>query len=171
MGHLFVYLELLYRSSGIAAADDRCTLVFSHGLCNSLCACFELLEFEYAHGAVPHNCLGCLDCVGIILDCLGADIHAHPAVGHLVGINRLYLAVRIEFIADLAVNREKKLNALLGCLLLQIARKIKLISFAERIADIHSVSGKEGICHTAADDDCIGLLDKVLDNENLVGNL
>ncbi len=171
MRHLFVYPELFYRSSTVTAAYNCCALICSHCLCNSLCAGFELLEFEYSHGTVPHDSSSLCDLIGVKLDGLGTYVHSHPAVLHLIGIDCLCFALGIESVTDFTVYGKKKLYALLLGFLLKVDRKIKFISLAERITNVHSVGSEEGIRHASAYDNGVSLFDKVLYNEYLVGDL
>ena len=65
--------------------DDLLGQSLGHGL-GALGKCLEL---ENAHGAIPNDGLCVFDRVGEKLNGLGADIHAHPAIGDSVNGNDL----------------------------------------------------------------------------------
>ena len=163
--------ELLNSRCGIAAADDGNSGGCGYGLCDQTCSFGESVKFKYAHGSVPYNRLGRCDGLGEKSDRLGSDIKAHPAVRHLRGINCLCVGIGGESVGYDVVNGEKKLNALGGCFFEEALGKVKLVGFAERRSDGIALCCEERVCHTAADDDRVGLFDQVVDNADLVGNL
>ena len=69
------------------------------------------------------------------------------------------------------INRQEQLNALVSSLLEQAECQLDLVFLAERGADLAALCLGEGVGHAAADDDGVALVDQVLDNADLVGNL
>ena len=171
MGHLVCEAQLLDRCCGVAAADDRNGAGRCDRLGNFLGADSEGIELKYAHRAVPDDRARVLDRVREQLDGLGADVHAHHVVRQLAGFVNDRLRIRAEVVAADRVNRQKQLDALVLCLLDQAEREVHLVLFAQRGADRAALRLGEGVGHAAADDDGVALVDQVVDDVDLVGNL
>ena len=68
------------------------------------------------------------------------------------------------------IDRKKELHTFVGSLLNHFTGVVQSVFFQKRLADLLALSLQEGIGHTAADDDGVGLLEEVIDDSNLVGD-
>ena len=66
------------------------------------------------------------------------------------------------------INRQKQLHALAGSLLHHLQSIIQLILLAQRIADLLALGLGKCVSHTAADDQGVYLVKKVIDHIDLV---
>ena len=130
----------------------------------------KIRHFKAAHRSVPYNSLGIFYSVTEQFFCLRSDIHAFPSVRDLAGRYGLDITVIGECIADPIVNRKKKFYTFVRCFFLHIKSILQIIIFAERSTDLSAFSFGECISHSAADDQCIYLIQQVVDNGNLAGN-
>ncbi len=170
MGDLVGIAELLDRSRAVAAADDRDGAAVGECLRHGLGANGELVKLKHAHGSVPDDGARAADGIGKQLDGLGADVHAHQILGD-VALDEDRLGVGGELGSALVVDRQEELHAVglgLGKHLLGV---IKTVRLEQGLANLEALGLLEGIGHAAADDDGVGLLEQVVDDVDLVGDL
>ena len=131
----------------------------------------ERLHFEHAHGAIPEHRFAFSDSGSIGGLGFGADVETHHVRGHRVGRAGRGIRVFGEFIGNNHIGRKQHLHATLFSLLEHLARALDPILFFKRRANLVTLSKQEGEAHAATNDDGIGLVDKSVDNANLVGDL
>ena len=178
MAHLSSLAALLNGADGVAAADDRDATVGLDGrnrIANTVRTLGKGRELEAAHRTVPDDRLGALDGLAEELDRLRTDIETHPAVGN-VALERLELDVAgvllgRELVGNNVVDREKNLDALGSGSLEHLAAVGDLLVLAKRGADLKALSLLEGVSHTAADDECVNLVEEALNDRELIGDL
>ena len=81
------------------------------------------------------------------------------------------MTVGIVLVSDVVVNGKKNLHTLSLCLVKQLVCKVELVILTERGADLVTACLVEGISHSAADDEGVNLLNEVVDDTDLVGDL
>ena len=175
MAHLVSKAELDYRSRAVAAADDCCSVCLCKSLCYCDRTCRECGVLKYAHWSVPNNGLCALNSVCKELLSLCSDVKAFHVCGDCVNVYNLNVDRSVDGVrevgSDSCVNGEKKLFAELLSLGDHLLAVVELAVVNERLADLFALSLEEGVCHAAADDESVALLEEVGDNVELVCNL
>ena len=72
---------------------------------------------------------------------------------------------------DHRVDRDQQLDAVLLGLLQVVGRRGDLVVLAQGRPHLVSLGQEEGVGHTAADEEAVGLVQQVLDDAELVGDL
>ena len=75
-----------------------------------------------------------------LLDGLGSDVEAHPALGDGVHVHDLVVGVRGEFVRHTDIRGQVQLDALLGGNLLEFAGKLQLVILHEGSTHVHTTS-------------------------------
>ncbi len=169
--------EVAHRGSGVTATDDGersgrggVDQTLGHGLGAS----GEGRNLEHAHRAVPHDGLGVHDLVVEELLGLRTDVQTH-----LVGRNRVsgndfrsdvLVGLREDRIHD-DVGRQHEFDAVLLGALDVALDGLDLVLFQQGGADFKALGLEEGVHHATADDQTVGLVEQVLDDAELVGDL
>lgn len=133
----------------------------------------ELVELEDTGGAVPEDGLGLVDGLGEELDRLLAAVETHPAVGNAVLVRGVAsVGVLVELVGNGEVDGEDELDVVLLGLLDKVRDNLGASLIEERVADGHVLEGLlEGEGHATADDEGVDLVEQVVDQLDLVGNL
>lgn len=176
MAELVLNAVLGSNGSGIATAnDDGAALLGSldGGIEGGLGAVGELVELEDTGGAVPEDGLGLVDGIGVELDRLLAAVETHPAIGDAVLVGSMAsVGVLVELVGGDVVDGEHDLDVVLLSLLDKVGDGLGTGLIEERVADGDVVKGLlEGESHAAADDQGVDLVEKVVDQLDLVGDL
>ena len=157
----------------VSAADDGGGVVVAgdcHG--NLVSAAGEGGHLEDAHGAVPDNGAGFGDLVFEERDGLGADVEGHPLGGKgAILTEDLGLGIGGELVGEDVVDGKEEADAFGLRFLERGFGDVDLVGFDERFAGALALGVEEGVGHAAADDDGIGLVEKIVDDLNLVGDL
>ena len=170
MGDLVGKAQLLHSSRAVAAAHDGHRAGLGQSLGHGLGAAGELVKLEHAHGPVPNDGACALDGLGEQLHGLGADVHAHQVLGD-VTLHQHRLCLSAELSGAEVVNRQQELHALGSGLLDHLLGVVQAVSLQQAGADLVALGLLEGIGHAAADDDGVSLLQQVVDDVDLVGDL
>ena len=171
MGHLVSVAELFDSRSGVAAADDRDGSGLSDSLGDRTGTGREVLPFGDAHRAVPDDGAGADEGLGEEFLGLFADIETHPAVRDGVGVDAHEGGVFFVLAADYVVDGEEEVDALFVCFCHDVACEVEFVGLADGGADLVAHCLEEGVCHAAADDDGVALLEEGVDDADLVGDL
>ena len=175
MGDLVGEAQLLTGSGAVTASDDGHGVGIGKGLGHGDGALGQGGILKHAHGAVPHHGLGSLGGSGELGLGLGADVQAHLAGGDGSGVHHLGGDLGIngvgEGIGNHGVHRQQQLNALGRGLGHHVLAVVQLLVVHQGGAHAAALSGQEGEGHAAADDQGVYLLQKVIDDVQLVGNL
>ena len=176
MRHLVCKAQLVDSCSRISAADDGRSTRLSQSLGNSLGSLSEHRILEHTHGSVPYHGLSALHSIRICLLSLRSDIQTLLVIGYCVrgtyGSSYISLVYRIrEAVAYYSVLRQQQLLAELLCLCHHLLAVVQLGIVYKALADAAALSLYEGICHAAADDESIGLLQQIVDDVELVSHL
>jgi hypothetical protein len=164
---------LLNSSDRVSAADDGGGVVVAGDSCGDLVrAAGEGGHLEDAHGSVPDDGAGFGDLVLKDRDGLGADVEGHPLFGEGTFAGEgLGLGVRGELVGEDVVYRQKEADTF-GLRLFQSGfGDFDLVGFDEGFAGALALGVEEGVGHAAADDDGVSLVEKIVDDLNLVGDL
>lgn len=176
MRQLILDAVLGRHSRGVAAADDDDLAVLRrvHGrverLLGALC---EVVELEDAGGAVPEDGLGLVDGGFVERDGFVAAVQTHPAVGDAVFVLCVPgLGVGGEFVGCDVVDGEDDLDVVLLGFFDEGGYGFGAGFVEERGADRDVFERLlEGEGHAAADDERVDLVEKVVDELDLVGDL
>ena len=176
MGHLAAEAHLVYGCCGITAADDGRSVRICQSLGNCLGAGCKNRVLEDAHGAVPNDGLCFFHSVGIEGNGLGPNVSAFAVCRNLVCIyNNSRNVCLVDGIRELVdgddIDRKKKLLAVLLCLLHHLLAVVHLRLVEEGLADLIALGLEEGVSHAAANDQGIALLQKIINDIQLVSNL
>ena len=167
--------ELLAGSRGVAAADDGHGIGIGQSLCHGDGTLCKRRILKHAHRAVPDDGLGALDGVRKELAGLFANVKALHVVGDGVRGDSLHGDVRVDRVrevrSDDGVDRQQQLNALGLSLGHHVAAVIDLLVVEQGLADGVALRSEEGVGHAAADDEGVDLLEEVVDNVQLIGDL
>jgi len=175
MGDLVGKAELFAGCRGIAAAHDGDGLGIGQSLRHGDGALGKDRVLKHAHGPVPDNGLGGFHSVGEELGGLRADVHALHVVGDGGDGDGFDVDRRVDRVGegggDDGVDRQQELDALLLGLLHHFPAIVDLLGVEEALADAAALGGEEGIGHAAADDEGVDLVEQVVDDVQLVGDL
>ena len=171
MAHLIGKAELLDRSRGVAAADDRDRVALGDRSGDADRAGRKVFPLGNAHRSVPDDGAGVFHCFSEERGALRADVKTHPAVRNIIGIDDHVFGIFLIFLADDVVDRNQELDALGFGFFHHLFRKVNLVRFEQRGADRVAERGEEGVRHAAADDQGIDLLHQVGDDADLIGDL
>ena len=167
--------ELFAGCRGVAAADDGDGIRVSQRLCNGNGTLGKRRVFKHAHRAVPDDGFCILDCICIQCHGLGTDVQTLHICGDLVGVHNADLDRCIDRVGEACGNRgvdgQEQLDALFLCLLHHFRTVFDLLTVKQGLADAVALCGKEGVCHTAADNQGVDLAEQVVDNIQFVGDL
>ena len=166
--------RLLEGCNGVAAADDGDSAVFrslGDSLSNSERAFCKSIKLEYAHRSVPDDRLSAFKSLRVLFRRLLAGIECLPAIRYFVDVNRLRVGIGSELVGNDEVDRQDDLDALVLCLLEQLASEVVLVRLAEGIANRQAFGCIKRMSHAAADDDRVDLVDHVADDADLIGDL
>src|SRR5699024_3444343 len=94
---------------------------------------------------------------------LRSDVKSHPSVRDLILCNYLRICIVGESICCNSVNRKKKFNTFLLCFLDHVKCILQIIFLKKGISYISTLGFCECKAHSAADDECINFLKKVVD--------
>ena len=173
MGDLVGHSRLVHRGNAVAAAHNRGRGgIVGHGLGDPSRAFAELIELEYAHGAVPYDGARAGDLLGEEFNGCGTDVERH-----LIGGNRLAFGdhracgTGVELAGDDVVHRKQQAYMILLGLGDQLGREPHLVGFQHGFAGLLAHGLQEGIGHAAADDERVHLGQQVADYADLVAHL
>ena len=102
------------------------------------------------------------------LDRLGADVHAEPAIGDGRPIDDLRLGPCFGLGGDEMVHRQHEFGAREGQ---DMPGDVELVGLDLALADLVPLGLQEGVGHRSADQELVDLLEQVLDDQDLVGDL
>ena len=131
----------------------------------------EVVELEHARRAVPQDGLGALDDVGEDFLRLRAYVEAFPAVGDFIDVAELRVGFVREGVGDLGVYGQYHVHALVLGFLEQVEGQVQLVVLADGEAHAAAQGLGEGVRHAAGDDEVVHLVEQVLDDFDLGGNL
>ena len=84
---------------------------------------------------------------------------------------RMKVASSLYSPADYVVDGEEEVDALFVCFCHDVACEVEFVGLADGGADLVAHCLEEGVCHAAADDDGVALLEEGVDDADLVGDL
>ena len=131
----------------------------------------KVLELEYTRRTVPKDRLRVLDNVSVDSLGLRTYVKTFPTIRNLIYRSEISLSVVAEIVSDLSVNSQYQVYAFFFRFLDQIKSKIQLIVLADRLTDLTALRFRESISHTTRDDQVVYLVQQVLDDLDLGGNL
>lgn len=163
-------------SSGITTTDDDDLARLSSlnsSIKNSLGAVSEGVELEDTWGTVPDDSLGLSDSLLVELDGLLGAVKTHPAVGDTLRVNDLSgLSVGSELIGDDEVAGQDDLDVVGLSLLHELGDELGAGLVEDGVADLGAGDDLlEGEGHAATDDEDVDLVEEVVDELDLVGDL
>lgn len=176
MAQLVLNTVLGSNSSGITTTDDDDLARLSSlnsSIKNSLGAVSEGVELEDTWGTVPDDSLGLSDSLLVELDGLLGAVKTHPAVGDTLGVNDLSgLSVGSELIGDDEVAGQDDLDVVGLSLLHELGDELGAGLVEDGVADLGAGDDLlEGEGHAATDDEDVDLVEEVVDELDLVGDL
>lgn len=176
VGELVLGAKLLGNSGGITTTnDDGGTVVagLDTGVENGLGTVGKGVKLENTGGTVPQDSLGLANDLLEGLDGLGAGIETLPSVGNTLGVGSVAnLGVLGELVGGHVVSGEDQLDVVLLGLLDETLDNLGSLLIEERVSNLDVVNGLlEGESHTATDDEGVDLIEKVVNELNLVRDL
>ncbi len=175
MGDLVGKAQLLTGSGGVAAANDGHSVGIGQGLGHGDGALGQGGVLKDAHGAVPDHGLGVLHSVGkegaglfadvqtFLVGGDGVDGHGGSLHGAVNGVG--------EGIGHHHVDGQQQLDALALGLGHHFLAVVDLALVQQGLAHAVALGRGEGVGHAAADDQGVHLLQKVIDDVELIGDL
>ena len=163
--------QLLHSSCAVAAADDGHGAGLGQSLGHSAGTAGEILELKHAHGAVPHHGAGIGHGGAETLTGSGADIHALHLLGDGSGGHHGADSGGGELGRSHGVGGQQQIHAIGLSLGDHLQSVLQTVVLAQALADGTALSLDEGVGHTAADDQGVGLVQQVVDHADLGGNL
>ena len=167
--------ELLAGCCGVTAAYNG----NSGALCKSLCygngTSGKSGVLKYAHRSVPYYGLSRKNCIGEELRSLRSYVKSLLVSGDVLYVNVLDVDRSIDGIREASRNcgiyGKKKVHAILLSLSHHLTAVVKLGLVKKRVTNAKTLCSGKGERHTATDDECIYLGEKVIYNVELISNL
>ena len=171
MGHPVGVAQLGHRRGGVAPAHDGHGAALGQSPGQGTGALGKGGELKDAHGAVPDDGARVFHRAGEGLDGLGADVHAHAAVGDGHGVHKLRRGVGGKLGGAQGVGGQQEGNALLLGLGHHLPAVVQPVGLQQGGAHAAPQGLDKGIRHAAADDDGVGHVQQVADDADLGGHL
>mmetsp|Transcript_52596 Transcript_52596/g.122416 ORF Transcript_52596/g.122416 Transcript_52596/m.122416 type:complete len:350 (-) Transcript_52596:501-1550(-) len=173
---LLLHTPLGRRRGGVSTSNNATSALLrelSHGFQQRLRAFGEVVKLENACRAIPDNCLRSEHHIAEEAHGLRAAVHALPAFGNALGLgHHLHRLVVLELLTAGPVNWQHDFDPFSLGLLHELGRKLSTVLVEERLANFHAKADfHEGVGHAAAEDELVGLVNEVLDDQHLVRNL
>lgn len=176
VGQLVLGAVLLGDSGGISTTNDDGSSVVDSldtSVKNGLGTLGEVVKLKDTGGSVPENGLGLANDLLKLLNGLGTAVQTLPSVGDTVRVGSVAnLGVLGELVGGDVVGGEDQLDVVLLGLLDETGDNLGSVLVKQRVSNLDVLEGLlEGESHTASDDEGVDLVEQVVDQLDLVGDL
>src|SRR5579871_4561931 len=145
IGDTILDAVLLDGGERIAAAGEREGLAARNGHSDGARAFAELVELEHPHRAVPDGGTGRLQQGTVAVGGVGADVENHLVTAHFAHPANVGVRGGGEFPTDHHIARQRDLRAPRARLVHEPAGDVEHLGLVERLADVGTGRGEEGV--------------------------
>ncbi len=135
----------------------------------------EDVDLEDADGAVPDDGFRFGNFLVEFLDGDVADVDAFPAIGSFTSLavdsGDLGLGTVFEFLGDAGVGGEEEIDAFFLCGVEDVESEIQLVGLDAGITCGVALGFAEGVCHSSANEECVGFFHERGDDLDFIGDL